>query len=303
MKIGISELYTGLDGRDGHWMLDSARLIEELGFNSLWMPERMMFFPQYESTHPYSAQGEVLALRWNFDALVALAAISVATRQIRLGTYVALPGLREPIVTARAVGTLDQVSNGRFDFGVGVSWMKEEHVAMRVPWETRGARVTEYLRAMKHIWTTELSEFHGRFVDFPAAYIGPKPVQKPHPPIVIGGNSPAAIQRVVDVGNRWLGYGLSLAEVEQFIVGLHAALRAAGRDPKEVVLSVGRRFADADGPRKSGTVDAAAWDEARRYVEACEELGIQEVVFSTRMPYEGYERHMRNFAEAMGVGS
>src|SRR5271156_3622317 len=93
MKVGISELYTGLDGRDGRWMLDSARLIEDLGFNSLWMPERMMFLPQYESTHPYAAQNEVLALRWNFDAFVALAAISVATRHIRLGTYVALPAL------------------------------------------------------------------------------------------------------------------------------------------------------------------------------------------------------------------
>jgi alkanesulfonate monooxygenase SsuD/methylene tetrahydromethanopterin reductase-like flavin-dependent oxidoreductase (luciferase family) len=162
MKIGISELYTGVDGRDSQWMLDSAQLIEELGFNSLWMGERMTFFPQYESTHPYAAQGDILAMHWLFDALIALSAISVATKCIRLGTYVALLSLREPIVTARAVGTLDQVTNGRFNFGVGVSWMKEEHTAMGVPWETRGARVTEYLKAMKHIWTSEISEFHGK---------------------------------------------------------------------------------------------------------------------------------------------
>lgn len=301
MKIGISELYTGLDGRDGKWMLKSAQLIEQLGFNSLWMPERMMFFPHYESTHPYAAQGEVEALRWNFDAIVALSAISVVTSHIELGTYVALPGLREPVVTARAVGTLDQISNGRFNFGVGVSWMKEEHAAMGVPWQSRGARVTEYLKAMKHIWTTELSEFHGRFVDFPEAYIGPKPVRKPHPPIVIGGNSPAALKRIVDVGDRWLGYGLTVDEVAEFIQQLHLALTAAGRDPAEVMLSVGLRFAGADGARSTGNVEKSAWTEAQRYVEAVEKLGIEEVVFSTRMPFNGYEGHMRNFAQAMGL--
>lgn len=301
MKFGISELYTGDDGRDGPWMLRSAQLIEALGFNSLWMPERMMFFPSYDSTHPYAAQGEVLALRWNFDALVALAAIGTATKRLRLGTYVALPGLREPIATARAVGTLDQVINGRFDFGVGVSWMKDEHKAMGVPWETRGARVTEYLQAMKHIWTTELSEFHGRFVDFPPAYIGPKPVQKPHPPITVGGNSEGALKRIVAVGDRWLGYGLEPDEVKDFIDRLHRALEAAGRDPSEVMLSVGIRFKGSDGPRATGSVAESDWDQARRYADAVAPFGIEELVLSTRVPVDGYEENMTKVAQALDL--
>jgi probable F420-dependent oxidoreductase len=301
MKIGISELYTGMDGRDRQWMIHSAQLIENLGFNSLWMSGRVLLFPEYDTQHPYAAQNEIESLRWVFDGLVALPAISMVTQRIRLGTYVELLSLREPLITARAVATADQMSGGRFDFGVGVGWLKEEHEAFGVPWETRGARVTEYLQAMKHIWTTELSEFHGRFIDFPTCYIGPKPVQKPHPPICIGGNSPGAMKRLVTLGDRWIGYGLTVPEVAKFVEKLHADLETAGRDPAEVMLSIGIRFAGVDGARKSAKVDHSIWDDTLRYIEGIEKLGLEELVISSRIPLDGYEDNMSIMAERLGV--
>ena len=301
MKIGISELYTGIDGRDRQWVIHSAQLIENLGFNSLWMSGRVLLFPEYDVQHPYAAQKEIQSLKWVFDGLVALPALAMVTQRIRLGTYVDLLSLREPLNTARAVATADQMSGGRFDFGVGVGWLKQEHDAFGVSWKTRGARVTEYVRAMKHIWTTEVSEYHGRFVDFPPCYIGPKPVQKPHPPICIGGNSPGAMKRLVSVGDRWIGYGLTVPEVAEFVEKLHAALETAGRDPAEVTLSIGIRFSGADGARKSGKVDHSNWDDALRYIEGVEKLGLEEVVLSSRMPFDGYDDHMSIMAERLGV--
>jgi probable F420-dependent oxidoreductase len=303
MRIGISELFTGAHGRDGQWLNETAQLLEEIGFDSVWVPERHAWPPAYEATHPYGAQAEMETLRktGQFEALTSLAAIGAVTKRVRVGTYVSLPAFRHPLVMARELATVDQISNGRLSFGIGVSWLKEEYDAFGLEYTKRGRQVDEHVLAIKALWTGDPTEFHGEFVDFGLMHVGPKPVQQPHPPIVVGGNTPAARRRLVQMGDRWLGYNLSIEEIESFADQLHTALREAGRDPKSVGLGIGCRLPNAYGVTRSRDVDPRSWEPNRAYIEQCREFGLDEVVISTRMPTEGYEKHMRTYAGLIGV--
>jgi probable F420-dependent oxidoreductase len=303
MRIGISELFTGADGRDGPWMVDAGRLLDDIGFDSVWVPERHAWPPAYRASHPYGAQPEMETLRrtGQFEALTSLAALAVATRHIRLGTYVTLPAFRHPLVLAREFATIDQVSQGRLNVGVGVSWLEEEYEAFGLRYADRGRQVTEHMAAVKAIWTQDPVEFHGSFVDFDPVFVGPKPLQSPHPPIWVGGNSPATIRRLVALGDRWLGYNLPIHDAEMFIEKLRRALEEAGRDADSVGLAMGCRLTNVHGVTTRREVDRQAWKENAAYIDRCRAIGISEVVISTRMPTDGYEDNMRDYAECIGV--
>lgn len=296
MRVGISEVFTGENGRDLGFLRHASGLIEEVGFTSLWFPEHVVFFPSYESQYPYGTLGrdEVNATRGVYEPFVALAAIAMATERVRLGTYVCVVAQRNPLLLARDVATVDGLSGGRFELGVGVGWAVEEYEAVGVPFARRGARTDEYLAAMKVLWSAgeELSSFDGEFTSFGPLYAYPKPVQQPHPPIVVGGNSPATIRRIVAHGDGWAGYDLSLDEVERFVADLDAALGAAGRSLDEVTLRVGRRT--------RGRTEAD-WEADAAYVAGCEALGLHEVVVSPRLEVDGYEAATRRYAEILGL--
>jgi probable F420-dependent oxidoreductase len=295
MRIGISELFTGEVDRQGRFLVEASQLIEELGYHALWFPEHVVFFPSYDSQYPYgtSGQTEVERLRGVYDPFTALAAISQVTSEVRLGTYVCVLAQRNPIVTARDIATLDQVSGGRFDFGVGVGWSAEEYRALGVPFERRGARTDDYLAAMKRLWADdEVCEYHGEFVDFEPLMAFPKPLQRPHPPVVVGGNSSATIRRIVQHGQGWAGYNLSHDEVAAFLERLDVAMSAAGRSLDELELRVGRR--------STGRTEAD-WQMDADYIAGCERLGLHEVVVTPRLPTEAYERTMRRYAEVVGL--
>lgn len=295
MRIGISEMFTGVDGRDGAWTRETAQLLEELGFNSLWVPEHVVFFPEYTSSYPYGTLGrvEVEATKGVFDPMAVICALATATRTIRLATYVCVIAQRNPILLAREVVVADHLSGGRFDLTVGVGWSAEEYEALGVPFERRGQRTDEYLTAMKLLWSDQdLVEFKGEFVSFAPLYAYPKPLQQPHPPIVVSGNSPATIRRIVEHGQGWAGYSLSLDEVARFIEDLDRALTAAGRSLEEIKLRIGLR---AKGKTE------ADWEEDARYIQGCERLGLHEVVVSPRLPTEGYQEMTRRYAEIVGI--
>lgn len=295
MRVGISELFTGEGGRQRGFLLGAATLIEELGFHALWYPEHVVFFPEYTSQYPYGTAGrtEVERLRGVYDPFTALAAVAAVTTEIRLGTYVCVLAQRNPVVTARDIATVDQLSEGRFDFGVGVGWSAEEFAALGVPFERRGARTDEYLAAMRVLWSDEeVTGFDGEFVSFEPLLAYPKPTQRPHPPIVVGGNSEATIRRIVQHGQGWAGYNLTHDEIGRFIERLSRALDAAGRSIDEIQLRVGRRATDRT---------PEAWEDDARYIEACEPLGLHEVVVSPRPLTEGYETTLRRYADAIGL--
>lgn len=294
MKLGISELFPGAGPRDGRWSMDAAQLIEEIGYNSVWLPEHVVFFPSYRSQYPYESGGaqEVHRMLGVHDPLVLASAIAAATTTLRIGTYVFVVPQRNPIVTARQVASVDQLSGGRFEFGVGVGWSEEEYTALDVPFERRGERMNEYLAAIRELWAEEeLTSFSGEFVEFEPLYCFPKPAQ-PRLPIIVGGNSRATLERIVKYGDGWAGYSRSHEDIEVFIEKLSAAMEAAGRDMSELSLKVGRR--------SKGTTEKD-WEDDRAYIEGAFRLGIDEVVVSPRIGDDDYEKKMRRYAEIVGL--
>jgi len=232
MKIGFFAIGIG-PGADPEIVALTARTAEQCGFHSLWAPEHVVLIDQYASQYPYSGDGK-LPMPTTVDILDPFAALTFAaalTKTIRLGTGICLIPERNPVVTAKEVASLDKLSGGRFDLGVGVGWLAEEFTAVGVPWERRAERTREYLKAMKLLWTEEAPEFKGEFCSFPKVRMYPKPVQKPHPPIIFGGESTPALKRIAEVGDGWFGVNVSVEDAQTKIGRIRQYAQAAGRDP------------------------------------------------------------------------
>ena len=247
MKIGVATAFNKYSTPET--MVRTAKIVEDAGLHSLWVPEHVVFFERHESRYPYSEDGRIPG---NPDGLIdpfsALAFIAGHTQRIRLGTAICLVPQRNPIYTARQVADVDFLSEGRFDFGVGVGWLKEEFASLGVPWERRGARTADYIEAMKALWTTDAATHHGEFVQFEACLQHPKPVQQPHPPIFFGGESDAALTRVAELGQGWYGYNLGPEEAAPLLRKLDDKLARGGRARSDVSIFVGvpRRAANPD---------------------------------------------------------
>ncbi|MGH7963958.1 MAG: LLM class F420-dependent oxidoreductase [Candidatus Binatia bacterium] len=289
MQIGIFPVGLGLVA-DPELITLFARTAEHCGFHSLWAGEHVVFLKDSISKYPY-AQGGVLPLPSTkiplLDPLAALTFAAAHTKTLRLGTGVYLVPERHPVVTAKQIASLDVLCGGRFDFGVGIGWLAEEFAAVGVPWERRAARTLEYLTAMKLLWTEEEPEFKGEFCNFPTAYLYPKPVQKPHPPIIFGGNSTPALRRVAEAGDGWFGWTLTAAETTGKIEQIRRYARAVGRDPEQLQFSVSAGFA--------APVDL---DEVKRYRDA----GVHQVIFAS-LPSDpkDIQGHIERLAEQIVV--
>lgn len=199
MKFGIST-FVNDDAID---TVSLARAIEERGFDSLVIAEHT-HIPASRET-PYPQGGELPSIYYKtLDPFATLAAAAAVTSTIELFTGIALLIQRDPIITAKEAASIDLISNGRFVFGVGAGWNIEELRDHGTDPKTRGALLDERIEAIKALWTTEPAEYHGTYVDFDPSYSRPKPVQKPHPPIFIGGDSNATVKRVIRHGAGWI---------------------------------------------------------------------------------------------------
>jgi probable F420-dependent oxidoreductase len=199
MDFGIAIFPRG----DGMGVPELARLAEERGFDSLFLPEHTHIPASRETPHP-SGQPLPEPYKHTLDPFVALAAAAAATETIKLGTGVCLVNQRDPIVTAKEVATLDLVSGGRVLFGVGAGWNAEEMRNHGVDISQRFGQMRERVEAMKAIWTEEEASYSGRHVNFERIWSWPKPVQRPHPPILVGGNGPKVLDRVIAYGDEWM---------------------------------------------------------------------------------------------------
>ena len=180
-----------------------ARLAEDRGFESLWFPEHT-HIPASRDT-PYPAGGDLPEeYKRIYDPFVALAVAAASTEWLLLGTGICLIVERDPITTAKEVATLDRVSGGRFLFGAGAGWNEEEMANHGTDPRRRFGLMRERIEAMKEIWTRDEAAYHGRHVDFEAIFSWPKPLQRPHPPVLVGGNSDGALDRVVAVADEWI---------------------------------------------------------------------------------------------------
>src|SRR5437667_10262261 len=183
----------------------TARAAEDFGFEALWVPEHPCIPVHYETPFPGSADGKAPRPYWSsYDPFVALSFAAAATSKISLATGICLVAERDPIVTAKEVASLDHLSGGRFLFGVGAGWNREEMENHGTDPRTRFSLMAERVEAMKALWTDDEAEYHGRHVDFEPSWSWPKPVQKPHPPILVGGNGQKVIDRVLRFGDEWM---------------------------------------------------------------------------------------------------
>jgi probable F420-dependent oxidoreductase len=225
-----------------------AVALEERGFDSLWVAEHSHIPVSRRFTHP---QGEAALTKEYFDVMdpfVTLSAAAAVTTRLKLGTAVCLVIQRDTIQTAKLIASLDQVSKGRFLFGIGCGWNAEEMEDHGTIYETRTLKMREQIEAMKEIWTKDVAEYHGQIVDFPPMNSRPKPVQKPHPPIIVGGAFRLAARRALRYGDGMLPAAPSAGSgsPEEFMPRWRQMAEEAGRDPRSLSVTLGGAPEDLD---------------------------------------------------------
>ena len=218
-----------------------AKRAEDLGFASFWVPEHPIIPLKTSSPYPGSRDGIIPGAYGRImDPFVALARASATTTKIKLGTAICLVPERNPLLLAKEVATLDFLSGGRVIFGIGAGWLKEEVEIMGGDFAHRWAQTKEAVLAMKELWTKDEAEYQGKYYSFPKVRSFPKPKQKPHPPIYMGGSSQYVFQRVVEWGDGWMPVRFKREDICQGRDMLNAMARKIGRDPRSIeVLAFG----------------------------------------------------------------
>jgi probable F420-dependent oxidoreductase len=216
-----------------------ARRAEELGFHSLWMTDHIALPTEVATRYPYREDGKFF---WApetpyLDTILVLTWASAATERIELGTSVLIASWHHPVNTAKAFATLDVLNGGRTVVGIGTGWMKEQFEILGAPFETRGARTTEYIKLLKHLWTEDTIDFHGEHFDFSGFKFYPKPVRKPSIPIWSGGKSTGVLKRVAAAADGWHPLYISPEELERKLKELEGYLADEGRTLDEITLS------------------------------------------------------------------
>jgi probable F420-dependent oxidoreductase len=258
-----------------------ARAAEEAGFESFWGGEHIALAdPQV----PASPMPPNIAF---VDLGVTMAFAAAHTRTLRFGTGIIILPLRNPVVLAKQLASVDVMSNGRLIFGVGIGNLEFEFNAVGMPFDHKGKRAEEMIAAMKSLWSMGRAEFNGRYFSFAGVRAEPRPVQKPHPPIVFGGKSSHAFSRTARIGDGWFGYGLDLEATATCITGIRDACARHGRPLDEIEVSVtpkaeldaelARRYADAGVKRLIIAPRARRVDDMLQSIAAAERTLIEKV--------------------------
>ena len=235
-------------------MTELAPAAEDLGFESLWVAEHSHIPASRES--PWPGGSELPKHYWHtLDPFVALTAAALASRTIMVGTGICLLIERDPIHTARETASLDLVSNGRFIFGIGGGWNREEMADHGTDFHIRWKLLRERTEAIKAIWTQDVAEYHGELVDFPPMWSWPKPVQKPHPPVILGGGGPKILERVVRYADGWMP---NRGDVYERIPELQRMAEEAGRGPIPVTYYPRATAADIERGEEAG-IERLIW--------------------------------------------
>ncbi|HUF33860.1 MAG TPA: LLM class F420-dependent oxidoreductase [Acidimicrobiales bacterium] len=279
MKFGIM-FANVVGGGDAETAVAMAQAAEEAGFESLWTVEHVVVPAGYESPYPYSTSGRMPGPETSPipDPFIWLAYVAAATSTIHLGTGITILPQRNPLVTAKAVATLDRMSGGRVELGVGAGWLEEEFRALGVPFEQRGARLDEYIGALRALWSEERPSYHGEFVDFTDCFCQPQPIDG-RVPIHIGGHTNRAARRAGELGD---GFFPGSADPE-LLAGLLGTMRKVAAEHD--------RDADAIEVTTGGLPDVAA-------VERMAEMGIHRVVVPPMaFDADGIRRQLETFAD------
>ena len=262
MRLGLHALGIGAGARRD--VIDEVAVAaERCGFATLWSGEHVVMVDRPDSRYPYSDDGRIAVpaeADW-LDPLIGLSFAAAATSTIGIATGVLLLPEHNPVLVAKQAATLDSLSGGRFTLGIGIGWSREEFDALGVAFERRGARTAEYVAAIRTLWRDEVATFDGEFVRFDSVRVNPKPARDGRLPIVLGGNSDAALRRVAEWGDGWYGFNVDGVEaVSERIATLRSMCDELGRDPGELHLAVALR------------------EPHRPDVAALVELGVDELV-------------------------
>lgn len=292
MEISIAGMFGNSPRRDVGFIRDFAAAAEGLGFRALYAPEHVVFFTSYESDYPYTPDG---APAWGpetgiYDPLFVFGAAASATETLKFCTGVLILPQRPVLLTAKEVLSLDHLTGGRFELGVGSGWSWEEYAALGVPFAERGRRMDEYLEVLRLVWAEDPVSYDGQFVSFDDLVLNPKPVSPGGPSIIIGGDSAPAMRRAARTGDGWYGWWAKPG-IEEHLDGLHRIL--ADHD---------RSADDADFSLRLGLpVGTAGPDEVADRVEQARALGVDELVLAPLVPTGGYEEALATWAQVGGL--
>ena len=259
LNFGVSMFFTDYSIGPG----DLGRALEQRGFESVWAPEHS-HIPLSRKT-PFPGGGDLPKKYYDaMDPFITLTAAAMATKSLRVGTGVCLVQQRDPIQTAKLVASIDNVSNGRFLFGIGNGWNQDEMENHGTEFKSRHKRARENVETMKEIWTKSKAEYHGEFVNFDPMMAWPKPVQKPHPPVIVGGAFPYSARRAIRYGDGWIPQAArgGYKEIADMFPDFRKMCADAGRDPASIAITVWF-------PRREP-------DLMKRY----QDLGVERVVFN-----------------------
>jgi len=239
MKFGFIPINIGESARPGV-LAPLAQKAEAVGVESLWTFEHTIVPLEYSSRYPYSASGKMAAEPETefVDPLIALAFVAAHTQRVKLATGVNILSQANPLLLAKQAASIDHLSGGRLMLGLGVGWLREEFQAMGVPFERRGARADDYIAAMKKVWSGQVVEHESEFLHWHGFKSYPLPARRPHPPLIIGGDSPAALRRVARHGDGWFAVDNKPEQFTERLAELRRLTQDVGRDPAELEISL-----------------------------------------------------------------
>jgi probable F420-dependent oxidoreductase len=267
-----------------------AKEAEKEGINSVWVLDRLLWPLNPQTPYAASPDGTLPAEFQNvLDPLTILTYVAGVTKRISLGTSIIDMFFQNPVVLAKRFATLDILSDGRTIAGLGIGWSKDEYEVSGVPYKDKGTRADEFLQVLRKIWTDEVVEFNGQFYKIPASKIGPKPLQQPHPPILLGGFSPKTFSRIVNYANGWIGvagFG-PLEQLEQVINDLKENARKIDKDPSNIGIYIGSYPNVLESPVASnktrspmtGTIEQIGSD-----IEQIKAMGTNHIFFGYMSP-------------------
>ena len=270
-------------------IIKAAKRAEELGYDSVWVTERLLYPIEPQTSYMATPDGLLPeAYKIVIDPLHALTLAAAHTSRIGLGTSVLDMPYYNPVMLARSLTAVDVISHGRLKVGFGQGWSKDEHEATGASMKDRGSRADEFIQVLKAIWTTDPVEHHGKFFHIPKSIIGPKPVQKPHPPIYLAAYAPSSMKRVATMGDGWQPAGTPADVTAQMMGGIRDMAKQAGRNPSDLKLVVRANLNITSDP-----VEGERWictgslDQIKSDIQALKNIGTDELFFDPSVSPDG----------------
>jgi probable F420-dependent oxidoreductase len=271
LKVGVNLITFGPGATEGS-LARWAGFAESVGYHFMMLGDHVTITADVQGRYPAPFYEPFTTLSW----------LAGLTRRVELGFTVIVVPYRHPLETARMAATLDRISGGRLIFGVGVGWARQEFEVLGLPFDKRGAMTDDYLGALKAAWTQDVASYHGRFVSFKDIYTAPRPLQRPHPPIWVGGSSDAALRRAVRHGDAWHPIRSRIAFLrDEGMPKLQAIADREGRAVPALCPRIRLRLTDSPMPEETRLAGEGTMDQVRRDFEALQKLGVPYLCLDT----------------------